>query len=201
MEKGHRGNIPILLLAAGSSSRMGQSKQLLNIRGKTLLTRTVETCLSANTGEVIVVLGSKEKTHLSLIEKLPVKVVSNPRWSLGMGSSIKAGINYVKEFYPESAATIISVCDQPHLTAAHLNHLVDKFIQSKKAIIASSYDNTVGVPILFNQSLFKDLAQIKNTDGAKKLVKKYAASTAEVPFPLGAIDLDTIADYNTFNQQ
>lgn len=201
MEKGLLGSIPILLLAAGSSSRMGQSKQLLNIHGEALLVKTVQTCLSANTGEVIVVLGSNEKVHLGLIESYPVRVVSNPNWALGMGSSIKAGINYIQEFCPESIATIITVCDQPHLTNNHLGQLAEIFQQTKKDIIASSYGRTLGVPVLFKQSLFKDLSQIGDADGAKKLIKKHTDSILDVPFPKGTIDLDTMEDYDTFNKQ
>ena len=199
MEKGLRGNIPILLLAAGSSSRMGQSKQLLPINGKPLIRRMVEICLSANTGKVVVVLGANENAHRKEIQDLPVKIVSNPDWDKGMGSSIKAGVMFITSAIPMSAGVIISVCDQPHLTAKHLIGLSQQFVPDRQLIIASDYGGAQGVPTLFDAFYFKELQQLENTAGAKKIIQKYSHAIIDVPFPEGVIDLDTIEDYNTFN--
>lgn len=199
MEKGFQGNIPILLLAAGSSSRMGQSKQLLSIHGKTLLQRITETCLSANTGRVIVALGARESEHRKKIQHLPVDIVSNPDWQKGMGSTIKVGINYINNQTPTARAVIISVCDQPHLTAQHLVQMSKEFEKQNQSIIASTYKKTRGVPALFDEFYFDALMQLEDTAGAKKIIQQYSNNVIDLPFPQGAIDLDTIEDYNTFN--
>lgn len=180
---------------------MGQSKQLLLIDGKPLLQRTVETALSANTGKVVVVLGANEDVHKKVIENLPAQMILNKHWNRGMGSSIKVGINYILKNLPESHGVIISVCDQPYLTDKHFIVLTRRFRNSEKLIVASSYNVTdVGVPILFGRSLFNDLVEIGDSEGAKGIMKKYMNQILQVPFPQGAIDLDTLEDYNTFIQ-
>lgn len=201
MEKGSQGNIPILLLAAGSSSRMGQSKQLLPINDKLLLQKTTETCLLAKTGRVIVILGANEKEHREKIEEYPVDVVVNHNWNKGMGSSIKAGLVHMHKFFTKSEAIIISVCDQPFLEAKHITRLTQEFYKHNANIVASSYKEAFGVPALFGRSLFTKLSQINDAEGAKKIIQLHNEPIVSVPFPMGAIDLDTMEDYNTFNQQ
>lgn len=199
MEQGAQGNIPILLLAAGSSSRMGQSKQLLSIDGKTLIRRVAEICLSAKIGKVIIVLGANENEHRKEVQDLPVNILSNPDWDKGMGTSIKAGVKYITSQLPLSAGIIISVCDQPHLSANHLIGLTQPFIADRQLIIASTYQGAHGVPALFDAFYFNSLLRIEDAAGAKTLIKKHSDRVIGMPFPEGAIDLDTIADYNTFN--
>lgn len=199
MEQEVQGNIPILLLAAGASSRMGQSKQLLPINGKTLIRRMAEICLSANTGRVVVVLGANDKKHRKEIQDLPVNIVSNPDWDKGMGTSIKAGVKYIASQLPSSAGVVISVCDQPHLSANHLIGLTQPFIADRQLIIASTYQGAHGVPALFDAFYFNSLLRIEDAAGAKTLIKNHSDRVIGMPFPEGAIDLDTIADYNTFN--
>jgi len=193
-------NIPIIILAAGSSSRMGQSKQLLPIGGKTLLERAVETGLASETGNVIVVLGANEVLHKKLIERYPIEIISNNEWEKGMGTSIKIGVKFIDENFPHAPAFIISVCDQPHLSSAHLKHLADTYHKGKNPIIASVYKNTYGVPILFDQSFKEELCSIKEGDGAKHIVLANREKVYPMPFPSGEIDLDTMEDYNTFIQ-
>jgi molybdenum cofactor cytidylyltransferase len=192
--------IPILLLAAGSSSRMGQSKQLLLVNGKPLLQKTVEELIAADTGDVIVVLGSNTEAHKKVIADYPIQVIENADWQKGMGSSIRAGINYISNQLPGSQAIIISVCDQPHLSSTYIKDLIRTYTNNKKSIVASAYKNTIGVPVLFDQSHFEALSRIQDKEGAKKILQKNISKVDSVSFPLGNIDLDTMEDYDTFNQ-
>jgi molybdenum cofactor cytidylyltransferase len=64
-----------------------------------------------------------------------------------------------------------------------------------KPIIASEYSGTLGVPALFNRTLFSELMTLKSTEGAKKLIKKHIHQVFSVPFAEGAIDIDTPKDY------
>ncbi|MFZ1807719.1 MAG: nucleotidyltransferase family protein [Cyclobacteriaceae bacterium] len=192
--------IPILLLAAGSSSRMGQSKQLLTINGKPLLQKTVEELLTANTGEVIVVLGANASEHKKVIVDYPVRIVENNQWQNGMGASIKAGMKFIGDRFPKSKAVIISVCDQPHLTSTHIKQIAQAYYNTEQSIVASIYKETLGVPVLFDHSHFETLTQIQDNEGAKKIIQQNLTNVTSVPFLLGDIDLDTMEDYDTFSQ-
>ena len=190
--------IGIIVLAAGSSSRMGRSKQLLEIDGQPLLCRCVEHALAASPSRVVVVLGANEKPHRGLLEKLPVEIVSNFYWKTGMGSSIKTGLNYLIQSNGELDGVILMVCDQPALTSAHLLKLIEKFHEKKKAIIASSYSKSNGVPVLFSRSFFSNLLLLNDDQGAKKIVQQFPDQVETVAFPKGSIDLDTEEDYQKF---
>ncbi len=199
MGTGALSDIVILILAAGSSSRMGQSKQLLNIAGETLLQRIVARSLEARPKEVVVVLGSNINAHRKVIEDYPIQIISNENWNKGMGSSIKVGIKFIEKNLSKTAATIISVCDQPHLSASHLIEMGQQYYRERKKIIASGYKETFGVPILFDRSFHQELSTIDDSSGAKNMARNFSHEMDLVPFPLGGIDLDTMEDYNTFN--
>lgn len=195
------GELAIILLAAGSSSRMGQSKQLLLVDTDPLLLRSVKTAVNSSANNVIVVLGAEAEKHKSIIENQPVQIVNNNHWQTGMGSSIKGGLNHLLKLKPNTSAVIISVCDQPLLHADHFNELIETYNRSKKNIIASYYSNSPGVPALFDKKLFNELLQIPDDQGAKKLFHKHQESLLTIDFPDGKIDLDTWEEYQNFKNQ
>jgi molybdenum cofactor cytidylyltransferase len=191
-------NIGIIVLAAGSSSRMGRSKQLLEIEGETLLCRCVNIALSVDHESVVVVLGANEKPHRETISHLPVQIVSNFYWKAGMGSSIKTGLNYLIQSRQSLDAVIILVCDQPGLSAEHLQKMITTFVDTKKPIVASGYANSSGVPVLFGRSFFSNLLLLSDGQGAKKIVHQFPEQVATVDFPQGAFDLDTEDDFQNY---
>lgn len=188
----------VLVLAAGSSSRMGRSKQLLDVWGTPLLRRSVQAALGVTSGKVIVVLGSNENAHRDILNDLPVDIVVNHYWKDGMGSSIKTGLHYIVHDHGDAKGVLIMVCDQPALTSSHLNTLIDRFLRSDKKIIASSYEDTLGVPAVFGRSYFSNILMLRDDQGAKKIIEQFADQAESVPFAAGVIDLDTMADYNAF---
>lgn len=188
----------IILLAAGSSSRMGQSKQLLEIDGETLLKRAAEVAYACAGSHTLVVLGSEPEVHAKVIAHLPVHVLINRDWQKGMGSSLKAGITYLVESAPEVTAILTMVCDQPLVTKAYLDKLIQQHQLNPHKVIASSYASTVGVPALFPKALVTSMLKLEDQHGAKKILEQHANSVETVDFPEGAIDIDTSKDYEEF---
>jgi molybdenum cofactor cytidylyltransferase len=90
------------------------------------------------------------------------------------------------------------VCDQPLLTTDHLNVLIQTFKKTKSQIVASHYSGGAGVPALFDKSLFEELLNLENESGAKKIIQQHKDVVYSIPFPEGAIDLDTPDDYEKF---
>ena len=117
--------IGVLILAAGSSSRMGTSKQMLPIEGKSLLAKTISTALAAKLENIVVILGSNADEHRIEANDFPVKTILNNDWAKGMGASIKTGMQY---FHLQDSITgvVILVCDQPKLSPEILLALIDK---------------------------------------------------------------------------
>jgi molybdenum cofactor cytidylyltransferase len=193
-------SIGTILLAAGSSSRMGHSKQLLDIDGQPLLRRTVTTALAANPDNLIVVLGSNFEEHQKVINDLPLNIIHNENWKKGMGNSLKTGLNKLLEQNSNIEAVIILVCDQPLLTDHHIIKLIETFSKSSSAIIATGYSNTTGVPALFDKSCFQELLKLPDDHGAKSIIQNFSGVIESVAFPNGAFDLDTPDDLLNFRK-
>lgn len=189
-----------IILAAGASSRMGQSKQMLDVNGEKLLVRTVKAALDSHGGTVVVVLGSHEKAHRKSLCGLPVEIVYHSNWKNGMGSSIKKGLSHLMSGNPSLEAVVILVCDQPLLTAENITRLIREYRQSKKTIIASRYSKMPGVPVLFDRIYFPHLMALPDDQGAKQIILQHRDDVSEVDFPGGEIDLDTPEDYDAFQK-
>lgn len=190
-------SITILLLAAGSSSRMGQSKQLLPVNGVPLLVRSVREALNA-CPDVTVVLGAQAEAHRSALAGIPLNIVVNPHWQKGMGNSLKQGLAHLLQIDPLVEGVLVMVCDQPGATSSHLVKLIKLATQSTKTIIASAYGNTQGVPALFKRQAFELLALIGDESGASKLIRQHPEMVDVIDLPGGDIDIDTPTDYQRF---
>jgi molybdenum cofactor cytidylyltransferase len=190
--------ISIIILAAGSSSRMGSAKQLLKIDDEFLLRRVVKEAVGADIGAVVVVVGSDEASVRDSLAALPVMVVVNKNWQQGMGASIKSGVQYVLNARPATEAILIMVCDQPHVDALYLQKIAKESIHPDKPIVASFYNETPGVPAIFSAPYFAALLALPDAQGAKKVIQENLMHTRLVDFPEGAIDLDTPDDFDRF---
>ncbi len=192
-------NCAIIILAAGSSSRMGRPKQLLPYMGKSLLEHSVDIANDADANPVIVVLGANAALLEKEIDEKKVHIVVNDEWQEGMASSIRCGLNTLLHIAPSSGAAILMVCDQPFVSASLLNELISTQKNTGKQIVASQYQNTVGPPALFDKIIFPELMELKGDAGARKIVERHSNNTATVLFTGGNIDIDTEADYEALN--
>ena len=190
----------VIILAAGASSRLGQPKQNLVFQGKTLLQRAIENALASSCETVVVILGANAGAIQTTIADQPVSIFVNPDWQEGMASSIRCGLIELQKIPPFVSSALLMLCDQPFANAKILNRLVQEKSGSDILIIASSYDDTIGTPALFDRSIFPELLQLEGQEGAKKLLAKHADKVLAVPFASGGIDIDTIADYERLLQ-
>lgn len=190
----------VLILAAGNSSRLGQPKQLLQFKGKSLLYHVVSQALEI-TPAVVVVTGSKNDIIEKEIHGLKVPATENPYWQDGMGSSISSGLKRLLDNFPTIETVIISVCDQPFIEASVFSELISKQADSQKNIVASAYSKTLGTPVLFTKRYFPELIALSGNEGAKRLLDKFYDDVAQINFEKGAIDIDTIEDYEQLIKQ
>lgn len=190
--------IGVVILAAGESARMGEPKQLLVHGGMILLKSAIATARAISTEPVIVVLGAhSEKIQLHL-ENEEVHVAENRDWRDGMGSSLKAGLNSLLAIAPSADAVVFLVCDQPLLSRETLEEIVAAHERTGSPIVAAEYGGTLGVPALFSRALFPELLALSGAEGARRIIQAHRSEVVAVPFPDGAIDLDTPADYSDF---
>ena len=188
-------DVGLIILAAGKASRMGKPKQLLTYQGSSLISHAVKIALNSICKSVVVVLGAYAEQIKPEINKLPVQIIENPDWETGMSSSIRAGISAINQNNHNLDAVIIALADQPLISEAVFNQLIEKYQDTNNKIIAAAYDDIVGVPALFNQTLFSELMDIEGDRGAKSLMGKYQDEVLTIPIPEAAIDIDTQDDY------
>lgn len=191
-------NIGTIILAAGASSRMGQPKQLLKFKHKTMIRHTVDTVLQSTCGEsVVVVTGAIHQQLAQECEGLPVSIIENTNWQMGMSTSIRTGLKALEKMRPDNLrGALILLCDQPLITANHLDNLLDMFsTRGYRGIAATGYDRTVGAPAIFSRDLFEQLYLLKGDKGAKDLIENPENKLLCVPFHPASIDLDTMDDY------
>jgi molybdenum cofactor cytidylyltransferase len=185
----------LIILAAGNSSRMGRPKQTLVYQGKTLLQHAIQAAVQSNCEPVFVVLGAYADEVSAEIHDESVIIIHNPKWQKGMASSIRAGIAELEK-NEEIDSVIIMLCDQPFVDTGLLNSLVELQQTSNKDIVACSYHNTLGVPVLFSKAYFASLLELEGHEGAKKILASNRDDIATIAFPQGEIDIDTPDDYN-----
>lgn len=187
--------IGIIILAAGASTRLGRPKQLLKFQYKTFIENVVETALETAL-QTVVVLGANAEKIKPEIENLPIEFVTNENWQSGMSSSIIKGLETSLEIEPNLSAVILLLCDQPFITKETILRLIAAQEKTGKAIVASEYEKTLGVPILFTREMFEELLNLEGDVGAKVLVKKYAdKNLAKISVPEAAFDIDTEEDF------
>ena len=187
----------IIILAAGSSSRLGKPKQNLIFKGQTLLQNAIETAKATICKPVIVVLGANADVIEPTIKDLNIHIVHNANWTEGMASSIREGIKTLQKIEPDVDAVILMLCDQPLVDTYILNLLI--LAQAKPGIVACSYNETSGPPALFATRYFQELLLSTGHEGAKKLLIKYAEQITTLPFKEGSVDIDTVGDYESLH--
>jgi len=185
----------IIILAAGSSSRFGSTKQLVHFKGKTLLQHTIEEATEAGAEPIIVVTGANADEISKEIKNEKIEIVFNRDWEQGMASGIIIGLKKAISLNNKMEKAIIAVCDQPFISSSVFQQLYQEQTKSAKHIVACAYADTIGTPALFTQKYFDVLMKLKGDEGAKKLMKTYSEDVATVDFPKGYIDIDTKEDY------
>ena len=188
-------SVPIILLAAGESKRMGTPKQLLTYNGSSLVRHAATEAVKSNCDPVIVVLGAKRDRISVEINDLKVHITSNLDWQKGMGASIATGINTLLTINTDFDAVIVALGDQPFVTSRVYNLLIERYYQNEVKAVASSYSNTIGVPALFASSILSELLDLNRQGGAKQVLKRYSDRSLNLNLPEAAIDIDTPADY------
>ena len=192
----------IIILSAGSSSRLGKPKQLLRYKGKYLLDIVTEAAINTCFKPVLVILGAYAAEIRNTVKQSDIWYAVNHQWEQGMSSSIVFGITEMLAHYPNLENIVIAVSDQAFIDSGLLERLLEKRRQSGKNIVASEYKGTMGTPALFNKKYFGKLMALKGDKGAKKIFELHPDDTDTVEFMLGHIDIDTEKDfYNLINRQ
>jgi molybdenum cofactor cytidylyltransferase len=189
---------PILgavLLAAGPSSRLGRSKQLVRVNDETLIRRTARLVLGMDLDYVTVVSGCGADLVEAELEDLPVSVVFNRDWQQGMGSSINCGVRLMPQGVD---GVLLMVCDQWRLENDDLNRLLEAWQSDISKIYVACWDEGAafvsGPPVLFPRKTIPELKSMQPNRGARQLIDRYMDIVEFVKMENAAFDLDRPED-------
>jgi molybdenum cofactor cytidylyltransferase len=190
--------IGAIVLAAGMSRRMGQPKLLLSLKEKPLFRYALEQTIRTKLDPVVLVGGQhiinfqREAADLQGIVFL-----TNKHFSKGMSSSLKMGINQIKD---QAEAFMIFLADQPFVPDFVIQSMLQRYYEEKEngtLIVRPQYDGALGHPILIDKSLFSEFLKLEGDQGGKEVLKKYPHETSILSFEHSywGMDIDTLEDY------
>lgn len=209
-------NIAIIILAAGASSRMGQTKQLLPWEDTTLLGNAIYTANASDASSVVVVLGANAASIRNMVQnnfeerqdgnsygredKMEIRegrieIIENQIWATGLGSSIARGTDFLLKKKNKPNGILIMLADQPLIDTGDLNTMMTAFNSGQETIVATAYENRAGVPALFSENYYWKLAKLDDDFGAKQILEHHEKNVMVLNLGRRTVDIDTKTDY------
>ncbi|HEY8164102.1 MAG TPA: nucleotidyltransferase family protein [Gemmatimonadaceae bacterium] len=182
-----------VVLAAGGSTRFGSPKQLIVDEGEMLVRRAARVAYEAGADPVIVVLGSDADLIAPQLDGMPaVTTIVNHEWRTGLASSLVAGLRAASAL-GDCEAVLVTLADQPSIDASEIKRLIDAF-DDRHRIIASSYDNVIGVPAVFGVEYVDELSRLEGDAGAGSWLRRRESEVTQIALVSGHLDVDTPED-------
>ena len=189
-----------IILAAGTSKRMGEPKQLINWQGKTFLNHVIYKVSQCELSPIIIVLGAyRDKIIQTIIQNPQIKIIQNNKWTQGISTSVKLGI---KNLPNNIDNVIIFLADQPQVRMDTIESLIKKASNSSADVIVPIKNNKKGNPILIKSNLFKEIDQLIGDKGFKQILNNFSQDFIEskddsIFFDVDFLeDLDELEKYN-----
>jgi molybdenum cofactor cytidylyltransferase len=192
MKDDRSGRIAGVVLAAGTSSRMGRNKLFLRLGGTSVLRRAVAAAREAGLDPVLVVLGHESDRALAELQGLACTPVLNQDYATGMNTSVRAGVSAVPA---DASGAVLMLADMPFVTAGMLRTLVERYRSAEAPLVVSTYGEVLAPPILYGRPLFGELRALDGDGCGKRVVKAHRAEAIEMAWPPAALaDLDVPED-------
>jgi len=184
-----------IILAAGSSRRMGTQKLLMPYRDSTIIETVVEHVLKSRIENIIVVLGANANEIEEATGHLPVKFCINHNHEEGMLSSVICGFNSLPE---DADAALLFLGDQPDIPPGVTNSVLAAYNDSIHGIVIPVYNHRRGHPLLVDMKYRKEIQKLDLEQGLRSLMHLFPEDVleVEVDYPGILVDIDTREDYS-----
>jgi molybdenum cofactor cytidylyltransferase len=189
-----RVSVAAVVLAAGRATRMGGGKLALPVGGRPMVQRVVDAALGSRASSTILVVGNEADEVLAAVAGRPVTVVVNPDYEDGMSTSLRAGLGAVD---PAVDGALVLLGDQPFVSSALLDALIDRFARCGKPVVRPSAGGRPGNPVLFSATLFPEIARERGDVGGRHVVERRPDEVCLVAVddPHELVDIDSPREY------
>jgi molybdenum cofactor cytidylyltransferase len=194
MKARNNSRIGAVILAAGTSSRMGEAKQLLRLGGNTLLGQVLENVRGSRVNDIVLVLGHEAEKIKGMVSTVNLSVVINESYQQGMGTSLRTGLAALS---PGVDAALIVLADQPFIHPETLDLLMDQYMQSNAQIVVPTYKGFRGNPVLLDRSVFSEVMALTGDIGCRSIFGNHLEGIVKQPVEdIGILlDLDSKEDF------
>ena len=188
-----------IIIAAGTSSRMGQAKQLLPFKHTTMLDQVIQNCLESLLEPVIVVIGHDANKIQTKVDFSKTTLVINDDFKQGQSSSLKAGL---KKIPFKCNAAMFVLADQPLVDKTIIDTIINEFNRSDSLIAIPYFEKKRGNPVIIHKTLFKRMEKLTGDSGARVLFDEHEQNTLKINIDDDAIlfDIDNPEDYKNLKQ-
>ncbi len=168
-------DLSVVVLAAGGSSRIGVSKQMMKFHGRTLVTMACERALKLSEN-VTIITGGNHHTVESELSSLKVDKVYNPNWESGIASSVALACKH--EF--NSRRMMLMFCHQPLIPFDHYQTLLEQANNEPEKIIATEYNDHFGAPAIIPHRMYYELSTLKGDESPDVFISRHLSETRSV---------------------
>ncbi|HVY20957.1 MAG TPA: molybdopterin-binding/glycosyltransferase family 2 protein [Bauldia sp.] len=185
---GHASRIAALLLAAGSSRRMGDAnKMIATIGGRALVRIAAEAALGSAAQSLTVVTGYAPQEVETALAGLDVDRIHNPDFAGGLSTSLRAGIASLGD---DLDGAVVLLADMPAITSATVDRLVEAFRPG--SIVVPVFNGQRGNPVVWPRRFFPELMAVTGDTGGRRLIEEHRDMVIEVELGADvALDVDT----------
>ncbi len=189
-----RAAVAAVVLAAGASTRMGRTKQLLPVDGVPMVRRAVLACIEAGLAPVVVVVGHDAVAVRAALAGTDCTFAENPDFTSPTSSSLHAGLRALPD---DATATIVLLADMVRITTSMLQALVTAASTDAAPLVVSRYADVLAPPLLFRRALWPELLAWHGEGCGKAVVRAHEHDALILDWPEDALqDIDTPADYS-----
>ncbi|HEV7515376.1 MAG TPA: nucleotidyltransferase family protein [Thermoanaerobaculia bacterium] len=190
------GPIAGILLAAGTSSRMGSNKMLFELDGESVLRGAARRAVAGGLSPLIVVLGHQRERAKQELAGLPCQVAFNPDYEEGITSSLRAGLSVLETAEPDVQGAMVMLADMPYVTKEMIAAMIARYRGSRAPLVVSDYEGVHAPPMLYDRALFEELMAMTESGCGKQVVKRHRHEAEVLAWPAEALsDLDLPEDY------
>jgi molybdenum cofactor cytidylyltransferase len=190
--KAKQPKIGAIVLAAGASTRMGETNKLLaNVGGIPMVVRAAEAAIHSRAAPVVVVTGHEAERVAKALDNIDVRIAKNPNFAQGMSTSLRAGLKALPE---DVDGVVVLLGDMPQITSEHIDRLIDAFDPvERRSIVVPMHGRKRGNPILWDKRYIAEMTAVSGDVGARYLLEEHADQVCEVAIPDDGvlIDVDT----------